>query len=232
VAVELKQDGGEILDGRELAVLDGRRERQDDVLVQLIAAGAGVAALQHDQSRDDDGGLEQGASRGIRRVLVQLRELLRCEVVERAGILKAYEVTTAPGEFLLMRGSLSDINGSPRIVILPYRALAQDDVSGAFAGEALGAFVSQGAGVDSVQEVLSGAEKDGADGEVKLVDQGGLEIFTNDGDSAAKADVARAGGSFRLFQGGVDALGDEAELGAALHLERGAGVVGQDEDGT
>jgi hypothetical protein len=100
------------------------------------------------------------------------------------------------------------------------RPLPQKDMRCPFARDGLHDFIGQRAQVDVVQEVLPGAEQYRPEGEMQVVDQAGAQVLPNRGDPAAEADVAIAGCSFRLLQGGVNALGEEAKLRTSLHPER------------
>lgn len=93
------------------------------------------------------------------------------------------------------------------------------------------AFVTEGVGVDAVEEVFAAAEEGGGDGEVEVVDEASFQILADGGGAAAEADVFACCGFFCLLKCGVDALGDEVEGCAAFHVERRAGVMGEDEDG-
>src|SRR5258708_39278989 len=65
---------------------------------------------------------------------------------------------------------------------------------------------------------------------MQLVNQLGAQVLADGGDAAAQAHVAPARRRERLLERRVNAVGDEAELGAPRHLERRPGVVRQDED--
>src|SRR5262249_4452309 len=81
------------------------------------------------------------------------------------------------------------------------------------------------------EEILSGAHQDRSNGEVKLVEQSRLQVLADCRRAAADAHILAARRSLRLLERGFDSVGDEEEFGAALHLERLARMVGQDEDG-
>ena len=102
---------------------------------------------------------------------------------------------------------------------------------GTSARDVLDAFIAQRAEIDTVQQMFPGPEQDGRDRQVQLVDQGGAQILPNGGHAAAQPDVAAARRVPRLLQRGVNAVGDEPELRAALHRERRSRVMGQHEDG-
>src|SRR5438876_1310806 len=91
------------------------------------------------------------------------------------------------------------------------------------------ALVAQGAQVDVMQEVLAGPEQDGADREMQLVDQPGLEKLSDGRHAAAEPNVAVARGGFRLLERGPNSIGNEVEYGAALHRDRRAGMMRQHE---
>src|SRR5437773_5143363 len=65
---------------------------------------------------------------------------------------------------------------------------------------------------------------------MQLVDQSGTQILANRGYASTEADVTAARGSGRLLQSGVNAFGDEAELGTSRHPERWPRVMRQHED--
>src|SRR5216683_88122 len=106
-------------------------------------------------------------------------------------------------------------------------ALAQKDVSRAFARDMLRAFIAQSARVDVLQEMLSGSEQDRPHGEMQLVDQRRAQILADGGDAATKAHVAVAGSGPRLFQSGVYAFGDKAEFRVSRHPDRRPRVMRQ-----
>src|SRR5579864_1206028 len=85
--------------------------------------------------------------------------------------------------------------------------------------------------LQAVPEGLAAAEEDRHDHDVHVVDQAGGEELADGGRAAADADVEAARGLLgrrkRLRRAGVD----EAEGGAALHLDRGPDVMGEHEDG-
>ena len=64
---------------------------------------------------------------------------------------------------------------------------------------------------------------------MQLVDQPRLQILPDRRNAAAESDVAAARRGARLFERGLNAVGDEAKLRAALHLERRARVMREDE---
>src|ERR1700687_5448030 len=66
---------------------------------------------------------------------------------------------------------------------------------------------------------------------MQLVNQGGPQILSDGGYAATEANVAAAGGSGRLLQSGVNAIGDKAKLRTSRHLERRPRVMRQHEDG-
>src|SRR5947207_4880935 len=99
----------------------------------------------------------------------------------------------------------------------------------ALARNGLPALVAEGSRVDVVQEVLAGAEQDGPDREMQLVDQPGAKELADRGHAAAEPDVAVARGCFRLLERGPNSPGDEVEGGAALHRDRRAGMMREHE---
>src|SRR5215472_12521417 len=95
------------------------------------------------------------------------------------------------------------------------RALAQEYVGRALAGDAARALITQGAHIEALEERLSAAEQHRPHGEVQLIDETGAQILADGGHSPAEADVAAAGRGERLFESGVNAFRDKAKLGAA-----------------
>src|SRR5262245_6208048 len=63
---------------------------------------------------------------------------------------------------------------------------------------------------------------------MKVVDQSGLKVLADRGDTAAKADVASARRRSRLIESSVNAFGDESKLCISFHPERRARVMRQD----
>src|SRR5687768_18145966 len=78
-------------------------------------------------------------------------------------------------------------------------------------GDALRALVAERRQVEPREQVLSGAEQDGLDGQVHLIDEPRLQILTNAGDAAAEPNVLGARRGSRAFQRRLDALGDEVK---------------------
>src|SRR5256885_17080043 len=84
--------------------------------------------------------------------------------------------------------------------------------------------------IESAPEALAGAEHDGRDDEVHLVDDALLEILADGRDAASDADIVRAGGFLCAAERLVEAT-DEVERGAALHLDGRVRVGREDERG-
>jgi hypothetical protein len=124
------------------------------------------------------------------------------------------------------------VNGKPATVVgVISRTLAKKHMRRAFARDVLCAFIAQGAHIDAMEKLFPLAEQDRPDRKVQFVDQARAQILPNGGRTAPNADVSPARRSPRLFQGGVDALGDKPKLRAARHRERRSPVMGQHEDG-
>src|SRR5215203_1962099 len=85
-------------------------------------------------------------------------------------------------------------------------------------------------GLDSVEQPLAGPEQDGGHVEREFVDHSGGERLTDGRGAARDVDAILAGRLTRLRVCGLEALGDEVEARAALHLDRLAGVVGEHEN--
>ena len=88
---------------------------------------------------------------------------------------------------------------------------------GTFTGHVLETFIAQGVHIDAVPELFTGAHEHRPDDQMQLVDVAGAQILPDGGHAATEAHVAAAGSRFRLFQCGLDAVGDEEEICAALH---------------
>src|SRR4051812_29736077 len=99
----------------------------------------------------------------------------------------------------------------------------------ALAGHGLVAFIAERVEVEVLPEILARPHENRALGQMKLVDQPRLEILPNRGDASAQTHVLAAGCLLRLLERGLDAVGDEVEHGAALHLEGLARVMRQHE---
>src|SRR4051794_40815967 len=98
------------------------------------------------------------------------------------------------------------------------------------AGDMLGHFIAERRPIETGEQILAFAEQHRRYGEMQLVDEARLQILADGGDAAADADVTAGGGLARPIERFADAAGDEMEDRAALHLERRALVVGEDED--
>src|SRR5579863_1146202 len=85
-------------------------------------------------------------------------------------------------------------------------------------------------GLDSLEQALTGPEQDGNDVEREFVDHSGGERLTDSRGAARDVDAILAGRLTRLRICGLEALGDEVEACATLHLDRLASVVGKYED--
>lgn len=90
----------------------------------------------------------------------------------------------------------------------------------------LGAFIAESASVDSFEESLSPAQKDGRDRKMHLVYQALSKILPNSAGAATNADILAVGRLASQIQRLVNAAGDEEEGRAAFHLEGRAGVMG------
>jgi len=109
--------------------------------------------------------------------------------------------------------------------------LAQHDVrNGTRAWDVFEILVAERAYVDPVQQMLSGAEQDGRDGELHLVDQAGAQVLSNRGNAATQSNVETVRGVSCPLERRVNTIGYEMENRPASHLERRTGVMRQDED--
>src|SRR5947209_12746038 len=79
--------------------------------------------------------------------------------------------------------------------------------------------------------MFAAAEEDGRDDEVQLVEQAGGEVLADRRGTAADAHVLLSRGLLRLLERRLDPVRDEVERRAALHRERLARVMRQDEHG-
>ena len=111
---------------------------------------------------------------------------------------------------------------------LAHRAVGE--VRGGGALDDLRAFERHLGTVQIVEQPRAAAEQHGDEVDPQLVEQPGLEVLLGDVRPAAQVDVLAAGRLARLRQRRLDAVGDEVEGGAALHHERLARVVREDED--
>src|SRR5690349_15317932 len=98
----------------------------------------------------------------------------------------------------------------------------------ALAGDDFIAVVAQAAHVEAVPQVLACTHERWAYSEVQLVNETCLQVLPNRPDTPADSHITCASRSPGLLQRCVDAFGDEAELGAALHEQWWAGVMRQD----
>src|SRR5476649_622764 len=113
---------------------------------------------------------------------------------------------------------------------ISFSSFSQEDVGRTFARDVLRAFIAQCAHIDAVQEMLAGTEQDGSHGEMQLVDQAGAQILPNRRQAATEADITAACCGARLFEGGVNAFGDEAKFRSSRHRDRRPRVMRQHED--
>src|SRR5579864_110427 len=105
----------------------------------------------------------------------------------------------------------------------------ENDVGGVLARLMFGDTVAERWQVDPGEHCFALPEHDGGQGEMQLVDQPGAKILTHGVDATADLHVATIGGELRLFQGRLDAVGQEDEGGAAFHLNRIAPMMRQHE---
>src|SRR5688572_27373105 len=82
--------------------------------------------------------------------------------------------------------------------------------------DVLGAGVTKRQQIEPAEQVLAAPQQHWTDGEVHLVDEALLEILADGRDASAEPHVAAASCCPRSIEGGVDAVGDEVEGGAAL----------------
>src|SRR5256885_2176134 len=96
-------------------------------------------------------------------------------------------------------------------------APCQNDVRGVRRGNVLAALVTELCSVETAEKVLSGAEQDGRNRQVHLVDQSGAQILPDRSDPAAEPDVLAVGCIEGALKCSVDAVGNEVEGRAAVH---------------
>src|SRR4051794_443397 len=89
--------------------------------------------------------------------------------------------------------------------------------------------VAEGREIQALEHRLAPSEQDGRKREVQFIDQAGLQILANCRNATANLDVASSRGVACALERGVDTVRDEVERGAALHYDRLAGMVRQDE---
>src|SRR5437763_1164672 len=84
--------------------------------------------------------------------------------------------------------------------------LCQNDMRGARRRDVLAALIAELGSVDAGEKVFAGAEQDGGNRQVHLVDQSGAKILLDRGDPAAEPDVLTFGRSDGALKGSVDAV--------------------------
>src|SRR6266542_2225908 len=84
--------------------------------------------------------------------------------------------------------------------------------------------------LEPVPEPFPAARHDGHHDDVQVIDKAGGQELADDRRAAADADVPPSRGRARRGQSPGRAGAVEMECGAALHLERGPGMTGEDED--
>lgn len=109
--------------------------------------------------------------------------------------------------------------------------MAQNDVCGLLRRDGLHAFVPERPQIDRIEQRFSSAKQDRRDSDVQFIDQALAKILPDRMRSAADAHVLAGSGFPRLVECVANACGDEVELRAAFHFDRGTSVMSQDEDG-
>jgi hypothetical protein len=89
----------------------------------------------------------------------------------------------------------------------------------------------RGSVVEVVEEPLAAAEQHRRDVHLELIDQPGPEVLLRGRRATSDDHVLPGGCLHRALERGLDPVRHEMERGPTLHLERRAGVVGEDEDG-
>src|ERR671936_2223657 len=94
----------------------------------------------------------------------------------------------------------------------------------------LGELVPERQKIQSLYQMLAGAEDHGRDREVHLVDEPRLEILTNGRRAAADPDVLFSRGRLRFGERALDVI-DEDELCASFHPDGRTAVVRENKNG-
>src|SRR5580698_6750922 len=92
--------------------------------------------------------------------------------------------------------------------------------------------VAEGREIQALEHHLASSEQDRRKRKVQFIDQAGLQVLANGRDATSDLDVTRSRGVACALERGVDPVRDKVERGAALHYDRLAGVVRQDERGS
>src|SRR6266571_1927534 len=131
-------------------------------------------------------------------------------------------------------GSSTGGRSSPELYPRTSRALFRpDEARVGYPGGAdeLDTLVAEGASVEAIEEALTGAEEDGHDRDVHLVDKAGLQVLLDRCRAAPQPHVQAARRRESLRQRRFDAVGDEIERCPTLHWNRLARVVSEHEHG-
>src|SRR6267378_3772962 len=123
----------------------------------------------------------------------------------------------------------SRLNGDSCSIGASVAALGEDGVGGVRCGDVPAAVIAELWCVNARKKMFSRAKQSRRNSEVHLVDQACLKILLDRGDTAAEPDILTIGRVHGALKGGVDAIGNEVEGGAAFHGDRCAWVVGEDE---
>jgi hypothetical protein len=83
--------------------------------------------------------------------------------------------------------------------------------------------------VDMIKQSFAGAQQDGHDHQVELIDQAGPQVLLDGRHATAKPDITLASGIAGPFQRRPDAIINEVECRSAVHREGWPGMVGEDE---
>ena len=97
--------------------------------------------------------------------------------------------------------------------------------------DVFGALIAEFGCVNSGEEIFPGTEKHWRNGKVDFVDQPRAKVLLDCRDSAAKPDVLIFCGVPGSFKSSVNSVRHEMEGSSAIHGDRRARVVGEDEDG-
>jgi hypothetical protein len=79
---------------------------------------------------------------------------------------------------------------------------------------------------DVLEQPLAVPEQDRDEVQLELVDQPGGQVLLDHAGASSEQHIPAARGLLGLLEGGLDAVGDEEEGGAALQLQRLAGIGG------
>ena len=95
--------------------------------------------------------------------------------------------------------------------------------------DVFGAFITERPRIQTRKKVFPGAQQDGADREMRFVNEACLEVLPNGRDPAADPDVFAISRITGALQRSMDAVRDKMKSRASFHHEWFARVTGQHE---